>query len=148
MAVGKIMDKLMGLIGLEVQEVEQQEFQEPGAGWVDESRPKGQRGNVVSLHSRPVKLVVVRPSAFEQVQGIADHLKSRRPVIVNLENTEKDCAKRILDFISGTAYALNGNMQKVSNSIFLFVPSNVEVSGESMDDFRSGLLGWHGNGRL
>jgi len=138
------MDKVLGLIGLEVQEVEE-EAEGEAQSWSENAPVRPQRANVVSIHnSRPVKLAVVKPLAFEQVQVIADHLKSRRPVIVNLEETEKETAKRILDFVSGTAYALNGSMQKVSHSIFLFVPSNVEVTGELVDEYRDqGAFTWN-----
>ncbi|MEW6661623.1 MAG: cell division protein SepF [Bacillota bacterium] len=140
--MGKLMDKVLGFMGVEVKEVEGPE--EENQSWNDGSSAKPNRSNVVSLHnSRPIKLVVVKPVVFEQVQVISDHLKSRRPVIINLEDTEKDTAKRILDFVSGTAYALNGSMQKVSQSIFLFVPSNVEVSGEMAEEARShGVFHW------
>jgi cell division inhibitor SepF len=139
--MGKLMDKVLGFMGVEVREVE--EPGEDNQSWND-GLAKPNRSNVVSLHNpRPIRLVVVKPVVFEQVQVISDHLKSRRPVIINLEDTEKCTAKRILDFVSGAAYALNGSMQKVSQSIFLFVPSNVEVTGEMAEDVRShGVFHW------
>jgi len=89
-----------------------------------------------------MRVVVMEPTSFEEAQNIADQLKSRRPVIVNLENAEKMLAKRIVDFISGTTYALNGNMQKVGNGIFLFVPTNVDISGEMRDELKDKGLFW------
>jgi len=139
--LGKLMDKVLGFIGVEVKDAEEPEDENQS---LNEASARPNRSNVVSLHnSRPFKLVVVKPLVFEQVQVIADHLKSRRPVIINLEGTEKDIAKRILDFVSGTAYALNGSMQRISHLIFLFVPSNVEVSGEIAEEARShGVFFW------
>ena len=87
----------------------------------------------------------MEPNSFEEAQSIADQLKNRRPVIVNLENAEKVLAKRIVDFISGTTYALNGNMQKVGNGIFLFVPTNVDISGEMRDELKDKGLFWPGS---
>ncbi|MBS3977675.1 MAG: cell division protein SepF [Syntrophomonadaceae bacterium] len=139
--MGKLMDKVLGFMGVEVKEAE--DFEEESQSWSDGS-VKPNRNNVVALHnSRPIKMIVVKPVVFEQVQVISDHLKARRPVIINLEGTEKDIAKRILDFVSGTAYALNGSMQKISQYIFLFVPTNVEVSGEMAEEARSyGAFHW------
>lgn len=130
------MDKVLGWIGFDVVEQEEPEEQEKREKWSvkDRSQVSGNSHNVVSLHNaRPVKFVVVRPKSYEHVQKIADHLKNRRPIVLNLEEAEKETAKRILDFVSGTAYALNGNMQKISTGIFLFVPSNIEVMGDFGD---------------
>lgn len=86
---------------------------------------------VVSIHTqKQVRVIVVEPVSFQEAQNIADHLKSRRSVILNIENTDSSLAQRIVDFICGTTYALGGNMQKVGNGIFLFVPNNVDISGE------------------
>ncbi|MCL1919325.1 MAG: cell division protein SepF [Peptococcaceae bacterium] len=86
---------------------------------------------VVSIHTqKQVRVVVVEPKAFDESQNIAEHLKSHRTVVLNLEKTDHALAQRIIDFVSGTTYALNGNMQKVGKSIFLFVPNNVDISGD------------------
>jgi len=86
---------------------------------------------VVSIHTqKQVRVMVVEPVSFEEAQGIAEHLKARKSVILNLERTDVHLSQRIVDFISGTTYALGGNMQKVGNGIFLFVPNNVDISGE------------------
>ena len=74
------------------------------------------------------KLVVVEPSSFEESPRLVDNLKAKKPVIINLENLETDTARKIFDFLSGATYALNGNVQKVANNIFVFVPENVDVS--------------------
>lgn len=86
---------------------------------------------VVSIHTqKQVRVIVIEPVSFEEAQGIAEHLKLRKSVILNLEKTDINLSQRIVDFISGTTYALGGNMQKVGNGIFLFVPNNVDISGE------------------
>lgn len=109
----------------------------------EEVRTSRKNAQVVSIHTqKQMRVVVMEPNSFEEAQNIADQLKTRRPVIVNLENAEKTLAKRIVDFISGTTYALNGNMQKVGNGIFLFVPNNVDISGEMRDELKDKGMFW------
>lgn len=74
------------------------------------------------------KMVVVEPSGFDESPRLVDNLKAKKPVIINLENLETDTARKIFDFLSGATYALNGNVQKVANNIFVFVPENVDVT--------------------
>lgn len=88
-----------------------------------------------------MKVTVVSPSRFEEAQEIANHLKNRRPVILNLEKAEKETGSQILTFLSGVIYALNGQMQKVGSGIFLLTPSNVEIAAgpasfERVGDYR------------
>lgn len=87
--------------------------------------------NVVSLQSvqKSAKVVLIEPRVYSEAQEISDHLKSRRAVVVNLQRIEHDQAKRIVDFLSGTVYAIGGDIQKVGSSIFLCTPDNVEISG-------------------
>lgn len=100
-------------------------------------------GNVVNLHTttnggnasaKQMKVMVLEPLSFDDAQHVADHLKSRKPVVVNFENTDTEIAKRIIDFISGTTYALSGNIQKVGTNIFLCAPSNVDVAYTQQED--------------
>lgn len=96
------------------------------------------KGAVLSLHSNPeMKIIVVKPLTFEEAEKLAGHLKNRKPVIVNFENTPKETAQRIIDFLSGAVMALNGSTLKVTGQTFLFVPSNVSVhSDEIAGDLR------------
>lgn len=89
------------------------------------------KNNIVSLQSvqKSSKVVLVEPRVYAEAQEIADQLKNRRAVIVNLQRIEKDQAKRIVDFLSGTVYAIGGDIQKVGVDIFLCTPDNIEVSG-------------------
>ncbi|MDP4085396.1 MAG: cell division protein SepF [Bacillota bacterium] len=91
--------------------------------------PKSQ--NVVSLQSvqKSSKVILVEPRVYAEAQDVADHLKNRRAIVVNLQRIERDQAKRIVDFLSGTVYAIGGDIQKVGPSIFLCTPDNIEVSG-------------------
>lgn len=79
-----------------------------------------------------IRVVVVEPHSFDEVQEIADHLKTHKPVVVSLENLDRELAKRIVDFVSGTTYALDGNLQRVADEIFLFTPKEIPI-----DFFRS-----------
>jgi cell division inhibitor SepF len=132
----KFIDKVIEIMGFgdEEPEMELELEREEEKETVSREELRLNRKNsaqVVSIHSqKQMRVVVFEPRSFEDSQNIADQLKNRRPVIVNLENAEKALAKRIVDFISGTTYALSGNMQKVGNGIFLFVPNNVDISGE------------------
>jgi len=74
------------------------------------------------------KLVLIEPKAFEECPKLVDSLKGRRPVIINLEKLETETARKIFDFMSGATYALNGNVQKVANNIFIFAPENVGIT--------------------
>ena len=74
------------------------------------------------------KLVVIEPKGFDECPKLVDNLKSRKPVIINLEKMESDTARKIFDFLSGATYALNGNVQKIANNIFVFAPENVDIA--------------------
>lgn len=78
-----------------------------------------------------VKVVVIEPKSFDEAQEIIDDLRSGRPVIINFEDTDRELARRIIDFISGGAYALDGSTEKISNYVFLFVPKGVEITKET-----------------
>ena len=75
-----------------------------------------------------MKAVVIEPKSFDDAQQVANCLRDKRPVVINFENTVDEDAKRITDFISGTIYALNGEIKKVSNNVFFCAPSNVNIS--------------------
>lgn len=77
------------------------------------------------------KLVLIEPRTFEECPKLVDSLKSKKPVIINLEKLETEIARKIFDFLSGATYALDGNVQKVANNIFIFAPANVDITGGS-----------------
>ncbi|WP_201713727.1 cell division protein SepF [Rossellomorea arthrocnemi] len=95
------------------------------------SQLSNSKQNVVSLQSvqKSSKMILVEPRVYAEAQEIADHLKNRRSVLVNLQRIQHDQAKRIVDFLSGTVYAIGGDIQRVGDNIFLCTPDNVEVSG-------------------
>lgn len=105
----------------------------------DESAPSVQKGrsNIVSLHTQKnIRLVLFEPKTYEESPEIADHLKSHRPVVVNLQLVRRDQGIRIIDFLSGTVYALGGNIQKLGNNIFICTPANVDIQGTITDFLR------------
>ena len=96
--------------------------------------PRYDSTNIVPMQNKTVKsitnafkLVVIEPSGFDECSKLVDNLRSRKPVIVNLEKLDTDTARKIFDFLGGATYALNGNVQKVANNIFIFAPENVAI---------------------
>ena len=95
-----------------------------------EARKNGGKNNVVSIHSQKnARMVLTEPRTYDEAQEIADHLKMRRSIVVNLQRVRREHAIRIVDFLSGTVYALGGHIAKLGPDIFLCTPDSVEVSG-------------------
>ena len=84
---------------------------------------------IISIYKKQgLKIMLHEPESFSEVESIIDELKSRKPIILNLQLLEKDAARRIIDFVSGAVYGMDGNIQKIAESVFIFTPSNVEIS--------------------
>lgn len=96
-----------------------------------------QSPNVVSLQSvqKSSKVILVEPRVYAEAQDISEHLKSKRAVVVNLQRIDREQGIRIVDFLSGTVYAIGGDIQRIGTDIFLCVPENVEVDGAISDFF-------------
>lgn len=96
-----------------------------------------QSARVVSLQSvqKSSKVVLVEPRVYAEAQDISEQLKNKRAVVVNLQRIDRDQGVRIIDFLSGTVYALGGDIQRIGTDIFLCVPDNVEVAGAISDYF-------------
>ncbi|MCR5207777.1 MAG: cell division protein SepF [Eubacterium sp.] len=93
---------------------------------------------VVNIHATTqYQVVLVKPERFDEAKGIADHLNEKRTVVLNLEATSKDIARRFLDFLTGVAYANNGQIKKVANSTYIITPYNVDVMGDLIDELES-----------
>ena len=156
---GAIMDKVWGLFGMEQPEPEEVEDEEAldyddKGEYVNEEEEKrffGRRGKVVPMaQGQSVKMVISQPTTFEQSEEICSLLKEKKSVIVNLEYVNKDVARRIVDFISGGVYALDGHIQKISNSIFLIAPMNYEITNEmAREEIKSKLsVSWLKNNNI
>lgn len=98
-------------------------------------RPDAKEPKVVPIQNKPMtgntiplKMVVIEPKSFDECPKLVDNLKAKKPIIINLEKIETDIARKIFDFLSGATYAVNGNVQKIANNIFVFAPENVDIS--------------------
>jgi cell division inhibitor SepF len=99
--------------------IEEEIQDEEGEFSADKARWKGK---LVHLSSRHNAVVIMEPTTVKEAQEVGDHLKNKATVVLNLQGLERESALRILDFTSGMVYALNGNMHKISESIFVFTP--------------------------
>ncbi len=90
-----------------------------------------------SQSTMAVQVVLVKPEKFEDASQIADHLNAKRTVVLNLESTSKEVSRRLVDFLSGVAYANNGQIKRVANSTFIITPYNVGVSGDLIDELEN-----------
>lgn len=90
-------------------------------------------GNIKVSSGASIEMVVVKPEKLESVTQIADYLVDRKTILLNLEETNKDVARRLIDFLNGVAYAINGDLRKVATNTYVITPSNVELSGEKMN---------------
>ncbi len=92
-------------------------------------------GKVVNIHATTqLKVVLVKPEKFSSAVEVADHLKARRTVVLNLESTEKETAHRLIDFLSGVAYAGEGKISKVAVNTYIITPYHVDLMGDLMDE--------------
>ena len=104
----------------------------------DRSAVDSRRGKVVNIHATTqLKVVLVKPERFENASEIADHLKEKRTVVVNLESTHKDIARRLIDFLSGVAYAGEGKIKKVAANTYIITPYSVEIQGDLIDELEN-----------
>ena len=128
--MGRIMQRMWNFLGFEEDQAHGP-VREPVA-----------RAPVFSLHTqRTMEIVVLEPGAYDEAQSAADYLKTNRPIVVNLREAQKDLGRRVVDFLSGVTYALDGHMQRVGDEIFLFTPRQVFITAEQVrEETRSGSL--------
>ena len=134
---GAIMNKVWDFLGMDVAEEEEEEVLDNEYSFEEEEEEPeekklfGRRSKVVNMpQTQQIRMVISQPTTFEQSEEICNYLKERKSVIINLEYVNKDIARRIVDFISGGVHALDGHIQKISNSIFLVAPTNYEISND------------------
>ncbi len=134
---GAIMNKIWGAFGMDANEEEEEYEDENQEVEVEEEDNKKNKlwdrksSKVVTLpQQQQIRMVISQPTTFDQAEDICDLLKEKQSVIVNLEYVNKDIARRIIDVVSGAVHALDGHIQKVSNSIFLIAPYNYEITNE------------------
>ena len=104
------------------------------------SAGKRMKGNpqVYSINTNvQMQVCIIKPECYEDAQEICDQVKTKKPVVVNLEKVEFPIAQRIMDFLSGTCYALEGSIQRVANNIFIIAPENVDISGDFKEELKT-----------
>lgn len=137
-------NRILDAVGLEEEEYEGDEMMDEDDGFYEDEmeEPEEQRTSkrrqqpkVVGLPNSAAKMrmLVFQPSSYEEAECIIDNLKARKPVIMNLDDLEVELGQRILDFVGGAVYSLNGDIKKVARSIFVVAPSNVDVT-QNVDD--------------
>ena len=105
------------------------------------SVPVEDKNKVVNIHATAqLQVVLVKPERFENSAEIADHLRDKRTVVLNLESTNKDVARRVLDFLSGVAYAQDCKIKKVAVSTYIITPYNVDILGDLIDELENNGL--------
>lgn len=98
-----------------------------------ERETSSQKGKYLNIHANSqLSVVLVKPESFAEASSIADHLNQKRTVVLNLESTGKDVSRRLVDFLSGAAYANKGTLKRVANSTFIITPYNVDIMGDAM----------------
>ena len=103
---------------------------------LDTGRTTGSR--IVNINTTTqLQVVLVKPERFDNVSEIADHLRDKHSVLLNLENTDRNIARRLVDFLSGCAYALDGKIKKVAASAYLLTPYNVEIVGDLVEELEN-----------
>ena len=107
----------------------------------EERRSEDRHNKVVNIHATTqLKVVLVKPERFENASEIADNLKDKRTVVLNLESTNKDIARRLIDFLSGVAYAGEGKIKKVAANTYLITPYSVDIEGDLIDELENNGL--------
>lgn len=150
---GAIVNKFLEVFGLPDNDENEEEYMDEDyieEEEIEEPRERNFWGKkVVNMpQTQQVRMVISQPTNFEQAEEICSYLKNRKSVIVNLEYVNKDVARRIVDVMSGAVHALDGHIQKISNSIFLIAPTYYEISTEmARDEIKNKLsVSWLKNG--
>ena len=151
---GAIVNKFWEVFGVNQNEedeeyIDEEYIDEEDDEEVEEKSFFSRRSKVVNMpQTQQVRMVISQPTNFEQAEEICSYLKNRKSVIVNLEYVNKDVARRIVDVMSGAVHALDGHIQKISNSIFLIAPTYYEISTEiARDEIKNKLsVSWLKNG--
>ena len=106
-----------------------------------ERKTEDRQNKVVNIHATAaLKVVLVKPERFENASEIADHLREKRTVVLNLESTNKDVARRLIDFLSGVAYAGEGKIKKVAANTYIITPYSVDIMGDLIDELENNGL--------
>lgn len=136
------MDKIRDFMGVPEEEYEEEEMpiinKNERYDQDHEETAASKRSKVLNIHATTqLQVVLVKPERFEDASTIADHLSAKKTVVLNLESTNKDVSRRLVDFLSGVAYANNGQIKRVANSTFIITPYNVDILGDLLDELEN-----------
>jgi len=158
--MAKFFDKMMDIMNLNDYEDEEYEYEDEMEDEIDTfSAMKNEKrvfksvsggkdtSKIVNFQaSVQMEVVVIQPTTYEEAVDICDNMKDKKPVIINLESIDRQIAQRIMDFVSGSCYTLNGNIQRVTNNIFIIAPENIDIAGDFREELKSNgiILPWKG----
>lgn len=147
-----LMDKVKGILGIpeDAEEMYDEDEIMPEEGAAEGEAEGGtsifgkatssdsKANKVVNIHTTTqLQVVLVKPERFDDARPVADHLNSKHTVVLNLEATNKEVSRRLIDFLSGVAYANNGQIKRVANSTYIITPYNVNIMGDLLDELES-----------
>ena len=142
------MDKFRGLLGIpddeygpegdDVEFINGSESRSERLPEPEDYSTEKRSNKVVNIHATTqLQVVLAKPERFDDASAVADHLNNKRTVVLNLESTNKDVSRRLIDFLSGVAYAHNGQIKRVANSTYIITPYNVDIMGDLLDELES-----------
>lgn len=147
-----VFSKFKDLMGVPEDELDEEDYQDGEEEEMDfirnnsvraddgdeEEAAASRRNKVVNINATTqLQVVLVKPERFEDASTVADHLNAKRTVVLNLESTSKEISRRLVDFLSGVAYANNGQIKRVAASTFIITPYNVDIMGDLLDELES-----------
>ena len=150
--MAKLIDKMMDVMGFggdeDFEEAVEEIEEKTEVSNIRNLRSRSGNSKIVNIHTNiKMEVVVTDPESYEEAQEICDHIKSKKPVVINLENLDRQTAQRTMDFLSGACYALNGDIQRVANNIFIIAPENVDIANSFKEELKTKgiILPWANN---
>jgi len=147
--MANILNKMLDFVGWETEETEDDYYEDEEVIEADKKEYRKSFGRknqskVLNLNSNTnTKVVIVFPKNINDAKDICDHLRANRSIVMNVEDVEIQTAQRIVDFLSGAVYSLDGNIQKVSSGIFLATPNSVDILGDVKEELKEeGIFTW------
>lgn len=147
--MAKLFEKVLDFVGWESNEdidddIYDEDVTDNAPTRNDRNSRKNPQGKVLSMNNNNnLKVVVLAPQNILEARELCDHLKSNKPIIMNVEGVDTPLAQRMVDFLSGAVYCLDGDIQKISAGIFLATPASIEITGDLKDDIKNkGVFSW------
>ena len=151
--MANVLNKVMGILGLDDGNIEEYEdetivdekpFEREYQEEIDEPIVSKRNSKVVNIHTNAtMRVIISRPQDYDEATTICDELKNRKIIVVNVSDLEPKVAQRLLDFMGGASYVLNGELQEIEKNVYILSPSNVEVSNELKTEISGkGMFSW------